>query len=158
MIRKNGKCKDLSEFDKGQIVMARQLDQSISKTAALVGCSRSAVVSIYQKWSKEGTVVIMSTNEGLAHCKFILVFAITMDLLGITIVLMGVFVPLEVKGQDFGDLLVYSGVVLVLMSMVGWVMWYSGNIEGLSLTKDLGYKRNAVDRLARTLSRRIRRK
>lgn len=95
-------------------------------------------------------------NEGLAHCKFILVFAITMDLIGITIVLMGVFVPLQVKGQDFGDLLVYSGVVLVLMSMVGWVMWYSGNIEGLSLRKDLGYKHNAVDRLAHTLSRRIR--
>ncbi|KAK3542138.1 hypothetical protein QTP86_016464, partial [Hemibagrus guttatus] len=49
---KLGKCKDLSEFEKGQIVMARRLDQSISKTAALVGCSRSAVVSIYQKWSK----------------------------------------------------------------------------------------------------------
>ncbi|KAK3507998.1 hypothetical protein QTP70_010154 [Hemibagrus guttatus] len=54
---KMDKCKDLSEFDKDQIVMARPLDQSISKTAALVGCSRSAVVSIYQKWSKEGTVV-----------------------------------------------------------------------------------------------------
>ncbi|KAK3538480.1 hypothetical protein QTP86_004653 [Hemibagrus guttatus] len=54
---KMAKRKDLSEFDKGQIVMARPLDQSISKTAALVGCSRSAVVSIYQKWSKEGTVV-----------------------------------------------------------------------------------------------------
>ncbi|ROL41229.1 hypothetical protein DPX16_10381 [Anabarilius grahami] len=50
------KRKDLSEFDKSQIVMARRLGQSISKTAALVGCSRSAVVSIYQKWSKEGTV------------------------------------------------------------------------------------------------------
>ncbi|KAK3522841.1 hypothetical protein QTP86_005647 [Hemibagrus guttatus] len=48
------KRKDLSEFDKGQIVMARPLDQNISKTAALVGCSRSAVVSIYQKWSKKG--------------------------------------------------------------------------------------------------------
>ncbi|KAK3528931.1 hypothetical protein QTP70_012850 [Hemibagrus guttatus] len=54
---KMGKSKDLSEFGKGQIVMARRLDQSISKTAALVECSQSAVVSIYQKWSKEGTVV-----------------------------------------------------------------------------------------------------
>ncbi|KAK3573842.1 hypothetical protein QTP86_032881 [Hemibagrus guttatus] len=54
---KMGKCKDLSEFDKDQIVMARRLDQSISKTAGLVGCSQSAVVRIYQKWSKEGTVV-----------------------------------------------------------------------------------------------------
>ncbi|KAK3517496.1 hypothetical protein QTP70_012575 [Hemibagrus guttatus] len=40
---KMGKRKDLSEFDKGQIVMTRRLDQSISKTAALVGCSWSAV-------------------------------------------------------------------------------------------------------------------
>ncbi|KAK3554937.1 hypothetical protein QTP86_001569 [Hemibagrus guttatus] len=40
---KMGKRKDLSEFDKGQIVMARPLDQSISKTAALVWCSQSAV-------------------------------------------------------------------------------------------------------------------
>ncbi|XP_062292370.1 uncharacterized protein LOC133996801 [Scomber scombrus] len=52
-----GKRKDLGKFDKGQIVMARRLGQRISKTAALVGCSRSAVVTIYQKWSKEGTVV-----------------------------------------------------------------------------------------------------
>lgn len=35
--------------------MTRRLGQSI--TAALVGCSQSAAVSIYQKWSKEGTVV-----------------------------------------------------------------------------------------------------
>ncbi|KAK3523932.1 hypothetical protein QTP70_016739, partial [Hemibagrus guttatus] len=61
---KMGKCKDLSEFDKGQIVMARRLDQSISKTAAIVGCSRSAVVSIYQKWSKEGTVVNRRQGRG----------------------------------------------------------------------------------------------
>ncbi|KAK3567338.1 hypothetical protein QTP86_019605, partial [Hemibagrus guttatus] len=40
---KMGKRKDLSEFDKDQIVMARRLDQSIFKTATLVGCSRSAV-------------------------------------------------------------------------------------------------------------------
>ncbi|KAK3524097.1 hypothetical protein QTP70_017997 [Hemibagrus guttatus] len=59
-----GKCKDLSKFDKGQIAMARRLDQSISKTAALVGCSRSAGVSIYQKWSKEGTVVNRRQGHG----------------------------------------------------------------------------------------------
>ncbi|ROL49972.1 hypothetical protein DPX16_6380 [Anabarilius grahami] len=61
---KMGKRKDLSEFDKGEIVMARQLGQSISETAALVGCSRSAVVNIYQKWSKEGTVVNQRQGHG----------------------------------------------------------------------------------------------
>ncbi|KAK3556638.1 hypothetical protein QTP70_010828 [Hemibagrus guttatus] len=59
-----GKCKDLSEFDNDQIVMARRLDQSISKTAALVECSRSVVVSIYQKWTKEGTVVNQQQGHG----------------------------------------------------------------------------------------------
>lgn len=52
-----GKHKDLSDFDKCQIVMARRLGQSISKTAGLVGCSRYAVVSTYKKWSKEGQPV-----------------------------------------------------------------------------------------------------
>ncbi|ROL52754.1 hypothetical protein DPX16_21180 [Anabarilius grahami] len=62
--RKIGKRKDLSEFDIGQIVIARGVGQSISKTAALVGCSRSVVVSIYQKWSKEGTVVNRRQGHG----------------------------------------------------------------------------------------------
>ena len=43
-----GRSKDLRDFDKGQIVMARRLGQSISETARLVGCSRSAVVSTYR--------------------------------------------------------------------------------------------------------------
>ncbi|KAI5105476.1 metallophosphoesterase domain containing 2b [Silurus meridionalis] len=42
---KMGKRKDLSEFDKAQIVMSRRLGQSISKTAALVGCSWSAMLN-----------------------------------------------------------------------------------------------------------------
>ena len=41
--------KDLSEFDKAQIVMGRRLGQRISKTAGIGGCSLSAVVRIYQK-------------------------------------------------------------------------------------------------------------
>lgn len=43
---KEANVRILSEFEKGQ-----------SKTAALARCSRSAVVIIYQNWSKEGTVV-----------------------------------------------------------------------------------------------------
>uniref|UniRef100_A0A671YBG6 Tc1-like transposase DDE domain-containing protein n=1 Tax=Sparus aurata TaxID=8175 RepID=A0A671YBG6_SPAAU len=59
-----GKCKDLSDFNRGQIVMARRLGQSISETAGLVGCSRSAVVSTYQKWSKEGQPVNRRKGHG----------------------------------------------------------------------------------------------
>ena len=38
---------------KGQIVMARQLGQSICRTASLVEYFQYAVVGTYQKWCKE---------------------------------------------------------------------------------------------------------
>uniref|UniRef100_UPI003AAC3554 transmembrane protein 238-like n=1 Tax=Centroberyx gerrardi TaxID=166262 RepID=UPI003AAC3554 len=95
--------------------------------------------------------------DGLSHCKLALVFAVLMDLLGVASLLLGVFAPLEIQGRDFGDLLVYSGALLVLLSLGGWVMWYSGNIEGLTSKRELGGAvGGAVDRLARSLSRRIR--
>ncbi|XP_028831378.1 transmembrane protein 238a [Denticeps clupeoides] len=96
-------------------------------------------------------------SSGLTRCKLVLVFAVMMDLFGVTSMLIGVFASLEVRGRDFSDLLVYTGALLILMSMGGWVMWYSGNIEGLAFGKELGYRRTVVDRIARTLSRRIRR-
>lgn len=41
--------KELSEFDKVQTVMARKLGQSFPKTAALVGRSWSAVVTVVNR-------------------------------------------------------------------------------------------------------------
>ncbi|KAL4616721.1 transmembrane protein 238-like [Arapaima gigas] len=105
--------------------------------------------------SKTVQVTMTPRYEGLSHCKVALAFAVSMDLLGVTALLLGVFAPLEIKGRDFGDFLVYSGALLVLMSLGGWVMWYSGNIEGLTTRKELGYIGTAVDQLARTLSRRM---
>ncbi|MBN3303181.1 PRDM9 methyltransferase, partial [Amia calva] len=59
-----GQRTDLSDFDKGHIVMASRLGQSISISTALVVCSRSAVVSTYQKWSKEGKAVNRQHGHG----------------------------------------------------------------------------------------------
>lgn len=96
-------------------------------------------------------------HAGLSNCKLALVFAMLMDLFGIVALLLGVFAPLELKGRDFGDLLVYTGALFVLMSMGGWVIWYSGNIEGLTPKKERrGPMGGAVDRVARNLSRKIR--
>ncbi|XP_072303304.1 transmembrane protein 238a [Eucyclogobius newberryi] len=93
---------------------------------------------------------------GLSHCKLALGFAVFMDLLGGSALLVGVFAPLRFRGKDFGDLFVYTGALFVLMSLGGWVLWYTGNIEGLSSRKELGHIGSAVDRLARNLSRRFR--
>ena len=40
-----GRCEDVNDVDKEQIVMAKRLSWSISKKASLVGCSRSVLVS-----------------------------------------------------------------------------------------------------------------
>lgn len=55
----------------------------------------------------------MAPCDGLSHCKLALAFAVLMDLVGGTALLMGVFARLEVQGQDFGDLLVYTGMPVV---------------------------------------------
>ena len=64
-----GRSEDLSDFDKGQIVMARRLGQSISEMARLVGCSQSAVVSTYRQWSEERQTT--NRRQGVGHPKLI---------------------------------------------------------------------------------------
>ncbi|GBN29495.1 hypothetical protein AVEN_142179-1 [Araneus ventricosus] len=49
-----GKAADLSEFDRGQIIIAQRLGKRITETARLVGCSRFVVVSIHAKWINDG--------------------------------------------------------------------------------------------------------
>ncbi|GBM72218.1 hypothetical protein AVEN_244006-1 [Araneus ventricosus] len=64
-----GKAADLSEFDRGQIVMARRLGTSITESARLVGCSRSAVVSIHAKWINDSDT--SSRRQGVGHPRVI---------------------------------------------------------------------------------------
>lgn len=47
-------CEELTDFDKGQVVMAREMGVSVSETARLVGCSRAAVIGAYRQWYEEG--------------------------------------------------------------------------------------------------------
>lgn len=47
-------CEELTDFDKGQVVMAIEMGVSVSETARLVGCSRAAVIGAYRQWYEEG--------------------------------------------------------------------------------------------------------
>ncbi|GFX20278.1 transposable element Tcb1 transposase [Trichonephila clavipes] len=62
-----GKAADLSDFDRGQIAMARRLGTSISETARVVGCLRSAVVSTYAKWMNDGETSSRRHGVGRSH-------------------------------------------------------------------------------------------
>ncbi|XP_055931880.1 uncharacterized protein LOC129962168 [Argiope bruennichi] len=62
-----GKAADLSDCDRGQIVMARRLGTSISETARLVGCARSTVFSTYAKWMNGGESSSRRHGVGCPH-------------------------------------------------------------------------------------------
>ncbi|GFU77823.1 transposable element Tcb1 transposase [Trichonephila clavipes] len=62
-----GKAVDLSDLDRGLIVMARRLETSISETARLVGCSRSTVVSTYAKWMNDSETSSRRHGVGRPH-------------------------------------------------------------------------------------------
>ncbi|GFX94963.1 uncharacterized protein TNCV_3045951 [Trichonephila clavipes] len=62
-----GKVADLSDFDRGQIVMARRLGTDISETARLAGCSLSTIVSTYAKWLNDGEASSRRHGVGRPH-------------------------------------------------------------------------------------------
>ncbi|KAJ8254683.1 hypothetical protein GJAV_G00196010 [Gymnothorax javanicus] len=64
-----GRTKDLSDFDKGQIVIARRLGRSLTATASLVGCSRSAVVNTFRQWTQEGQIT--NRRQGVGRRRLI---------------------------------------------------------------------------------------
>ncbi|XP_049756179.1 transmembrane protein 238 [Elephas maximus indicus] len=94
--------------------------------------------------------------SGLGRCRMALLLAVALDVAGMAALLTGVFAQLQVRGRDFGDLLIYSGALLVFLSLLGWILWYTGNIEisRQELERDYGLRPSALARLARKISRR----
>ncbi|XP_072298189.1 transmembrane protein 238 [Eucyclogobius newberryi] len=62
--------------------------------------------------------------RGLGRCACCFWLAVVFDVLGLLVLLLGVFVNVF-----FYDLLIYAGAILIFLSLVWWVFWYSGNIE-----------------------------
>lgn len=61
---------------------------------------------------------------GLGRCSCAFWLAVVFDVLGLIILLLGVFGNLF-----FYDFLIYAGAITIFMSLIWWVFWYTGNIE-----------------------------
>ncbi|KAF7705266.1 transmembrane protein 238-like, partial [Silurus meridionalis] len=61
---------------------------------------------------------------GVGRCKFSFWFAVFHDVFGLLILLSGVFWDIF-----FNDLLIYFGAVVIFLSLIWWLFWYTGNIE-----------------------------
>lgn len=97
---------------------------------------------------------------GVGRCKCSFWFAVAHDILGVFIMMVGVF-----GGLVIHDLFIYAGAIIIFLSLIWWVFWYSGNIDvppeeleddvGLVKMKNRGLSR-AVKRVSDRLSSRIR--
>uniref|UniRef100_A0A3Q2VBM3 Si:dkeyp-72e1.6 n=1 Tax=Haplochromis burtoni TaxID=8153 RepID=A0A3Q2VBM3_HAPBU len=62
--------------------------------------------------------------RGLGRCVCCFWLAVVFDIVGLAVLLLGVFVNVF-----FYDLLIYAGAIVIFLSLIWWVFWYSGNIE-----------------------------
>ncbi|KAJ1130687.1 hypothetical protein NDU88_009037 [Pleurodeles waltl] len=63
------------------------------------------------------------------RCKGLFWLAVTFDLGGLALILVGIFANLQLDGRSFGEFLIYCGGIVVFFSLLWWLAWYSGNLE-----------------------------
>lgn len=94
-------------------------------------------------------------HPGVGRCVCCFWFALSHDILGVIIIMVGVF-----GGFFVHDLLVYGGAIVIFLSMIWWLLWYAGNIDvpPQELEDDVGLikpKERALSRLVRSMSERL---
>ncbi|XP_018541007.1 transmembrane protein 238-like [Lates calcarifer] len=92
---------------------------------------------------------------GVGRCKCSFWFAVAHDILGVFIMMVGVF-----GGLVIHDLFIYAGAIVIFLSLIWWVFWYSGNIDvpPEELEDDVGMiklKNRRLSRVVRRMSDRL---
>lgn len=99
--------------------------------------------------------VLEKSYGGVGRCKCSFWFAVAHDILGVLIMMVGVF-----GGLVIHDLFIYAGALIIFLSLIWWVFWYSGNIDVPSeeLEDDVGMiklKNKGLSQVVRRVSGRL---
>ncbi|KAG8521895.1 Transmembrane protein 238 [Galemys pyrenaicus] len=83
------------------------------RAAARLLCSSRAML-LGRPWGR--------CNPG--RCAFFLILALLLDAVGLVLLLLGILVSV-----DYWDFLIYTGALIMALSLLLWIIWYSINIE-----------------------------
>lgn len=90
----------------------------------------------------------MELRRIIGQCAPLFFLAVTFDLTGFILLLVGLSASPQIGGRGYGDFLALTGAILMFFGLGMWVMWYAGNIgeDG---------KRSGFGRIARKLTERL---
>ncbi|KAG8446044.1 hypothetical protein GDO86_013786 [Hymenochirus boettgeri] len=66
----------------------------------------------------------MKRSKIVGRCYLLFVIAIIFDLVGIILLLIGICANLAAW-----DFYIYTGATVIALSLVFWMLWYTGNVE-----------------------------
>lgn len=67
------------------------------------------------------------------RCAIFLAIALVLDVAGLALLLAGGVGKPTVDGRPFTDFLMLTGGLLVFLSLLCWLFWYSGNLRGVPM-------------------------